>query len=1359
MSDSRRVLSSWFSAPAPAPSPSPSYHDSSPSPSRDVVVEGNERKQRKYRERPRKSKAAENSTTPHQLDRKKKAFALNKKSQSDDDEEVEEGFTTVVQKKRDVFLRRNETAFAVKAEHFAKSPLRGGLRDGAGRSPKRYRRPRFMEHLSPAAVKKGLEDGTLLQGLLRVNHKRPSLAYVSVEGFDKDILIDGMVDRNRAFDGDTVIIKIHDKSKWEVVKEAKEELEETAEVDEAEALQAEWKPEAGNKEAVDGEESEGDVDDEEEDVLVTEKNASVDEESSEEEEIEIEVNGNELASSVNSRDNATAELPKPHERGWWKPNTEFVNQASTNCSIPGSPLPSPPAVTIPVAEKKPLNNEEEKEEGQVKLRRTAQIVAIQASNHIEEMVGYLKPCGLAEEELGRGNFMAFFVPLEKRVPRLLVPVKRLPASFLGNSGELTSNLFVARITEWPISSIFPKGDLIQNLGPAGDMEVEMQALLADNGIDWEDSFSQDCISCLPVIPPEPQKWEIPQEEVTRRRDLRQERIFTIDPLTAKDMDDAVSCKKLDDGTFLVGVHIADVTYFVQAGNALDQEARKRATTVYLVHRSIPMLPRLLSDNMCSLVPGEDRLAFSVMWKMDKEGKILEEPWFGRTIIRSCIKLAYEHAQQMLDGLVSSETEKREGSTEQTEVVLTVDPSSLHKLEEVVEDVTILNEMAKSMKQRRLENGSLTLDDSKMYFKLDENAMPISVGNYVRTESHFLIEEFMLQANQSVAIKIYSSFPNGSLLRRHPPPNDNKLTEFKLACTEYNIEFDSSSSGAFQASLKKLCSMYDEDTVTAVLRLAMKPMSLAKYTCTNEEDGETAYRHYALAFDFYTHFTSPIRRYSDVIVHRLLQASLEGKPCPVETEELMTICENCNNRKTKADKAQDKCDLVFLCTLLKNHPPMELDAIVLSIYGKSFDIYIPLYGVEKMIRVEDMPLTKFEYDKKQKMMQLVWPAVTSDQSSDSSQQEANSADGSVLPKEVVQNIKIFTRVKVRLYPDLQRKPIDVRAILVPPPSALIKDDYYPTVAPDSTSATTSKGDNKGFTPRRERGEHTNWRASGQARPEDQQIREGIDKQVRDFLNDSTKNELRFSADLSSFERLVIHQTAERYGLVSRTTNFTCQETNKRKKRIAVLKTVREPIALPAHMSPHQFPVQPHGSRRPRSRSYPFGSTVEQEKQQLQRPIPVTSKTPKPIKPKTFRNKYADAKDKSASPHRPAAAASPVGAGPSPSAASRDPNKKKSFMRRSKDGKARRKAAREPRDELFPNEAEEDTEDAEEEDQDEELPTKFHRNKRFQSRAKPPTNNNNNNNSNKAPSSSSSKKSYGSSSSNKFFLQKFVPASEN
>lgn len=312
--------------------------------------------------------------------------------------------------------------------------------------------------------------------------------------------------------------------------------------------------------------------------------------------------------------------------------------------------------------------------------------------------------------------IVWFKPTDKRVPLIAIPTEQAPPDFVQNSEAYTNKLFVACIKRHPISSLHPFGTLVEELGPIGDIEVETSALLKDCNFPTED-FSDNVVKCLPPVP-----WLIPERELEIRKDLRQERIFTIDPDTAKDLDDALSVKVNEDGTYDIGVHIADVAYFVKPNTALDRDARKRATSVYLIQRAVPMLPPALCEQLCSLVPGQDRLAFSVIFTVTKDAKIVNK-WFGKTLVRSAAKLTYSNAQDVIDGKT-----------------LGAPVSPEHNAGDVAHDVKILEDIAKQLRQRRFQNGLLSLKNIELSFKLDDNGLPTDCAPCERYDSHHLVEE-------------------------------------------------------------------------------------------------------------------------------------------------------------------------------------------------------------------------------------------------------------------------------------------------------------------------------------------------------------------------------------------------------------------------------------------------------------------------------------------------------------------------------------------------------------------------------------------------------------------------------------------
>ena len=395
-------------------------------------------------------------------------------------------------------------------------------------------------------------------------------------------------------------------------------------------------------------------------------------------------------------------------------------------------------------------------------------------------------------------------------------------------------------------------------------------ILLENEIKTDD-FTQSVNDCLPTVP-----FFISPHEIASRKDFRNKCIFTIDPLTARDLDDAVSIEKLDDSRYKVGVHIADVSYFVQELTALDKEAQERATSVYLVQQVVPMLPRPLCENLCSLNPGTDRLAFSVEWILTQNGDILEE-WFGKSVINSAVKLAYEHAQDML------ESPHRTWKAEELPEIRPPWTSNI-----ISDKVNMLQSIAVHLRQKREASGALRLDQPKLCFRLDrESGLPQGFKMYEHRHSNRLIEEFMLLANTSVAKKLHQHFPKLAVLRNHLPPKKNMMEQLVKMLEKYNIRVDPSSSKMLQQSLshykphttvrndKSEASRREHSRYQVLMNLCSKPMQNAKYFCSGwykrkgEDDDELFdyHHHYALNVPLYTHFTSPIRRYPDILVHR------------------------------------------------------------------------------------------------------------------------------------------------------------------------------------------------------------------------------------------------------------------------------------------------------------------------------------------------------------------------------------------------------------------------------------------------------------------------------------------------------------
>ncbi|XP_070278500.1 DIS3-like exonuclease 2 isoform X3 [Myotis yumanensis] len=593
------------------------------------------------------------------------------------------------------------------------------------------------------------------------------------------------------------------------------------------------------------------------------------------------------------------------------------------------------------------------------LQRSAKVVYIVEKKHSRAATGFLKLLADKNSELFRKY--ALFSPSDHRVPRIYVPLKDCPQDFVTRPKDYANTLFICRIVDWKEDSNFALGQLAKSLGQAGEIEPETEGILTEYGVDFSD-FSSEVLECLPQDLP----WTIPPEEFSKRRDLRKDCIFTIDPSTARDLDDALSCKLLADGnTYEVGVHIADVSYFVPEGSELDQVAAQRATSVYLVQKVIPMLPRALCEELCSLNPMTDKLTFSVIWTLTSEGKILSE-WFGRTIICSCTKLSYEHAQSMIESPTKTIPEQE---------LPPISPE--HTSEEVHQAVLNLHRIAKELRKQRFLDGALRLDQLKLAFTLDhETGLPQGCHIYEYRDSNKLVEEFMLLANMAVAHKIYRAFPERALLRRHPPPQTKMLNDLVEFCDQMGLPMDFTSSGALNKSLTEIFGddKYSLARKEVLTSMCSRPMQMALYFCSGMLRDQEQFRHYALNVPLYTHFTSPIRRFADVMVHRLLAATLGYRELPdVEPSVLQKQADHCNDRRMASKRVHELSTSLFFAILVKESGPLESEAMVLGVLNQAFDVLVLRYGVHKRIYCNALPLRSHHFRRvgKKPVLTLVW----------------------------------------------------------------------------------------------------------------------------------------------------------------------------------------------------------------------------------------------------------------------------------------------------------------------------------------------------------------------------------------------------
>ncbi|CAH1129026.1 unnamed protein product [Ceutorhynchus assimilis] len=563
---------------------------------------------------------------------------------------------------------------------------------------------------------------------------------------------------------------------------------------------------------------------------------------------------------------------------------------------------------------------------------TAYVVYIVNKIHPRIAVGHLKNAGGSVK----------FLPRDKRMPVMDVPLLTCPKNYKKNPKVFENVLFAAQLLEWS-SPHECSGIITETLGIAGDLRVETTAILKEFCLDIT-PFTPEMVQYLPKTK------AIPDKELEYREDLRKSCIFTIDPLTARDLDDAVSVKELPNGHYEVGVHISDASYYLPEGTNLDKMVSKKATTIYLVDSVYHMLPVELCLH-CSLLPGEDKLAFSVFWEMDEQGQIFSTR-FSRTIVNSCSQLAYEHAQQMI-----------ENPTKEFDLPPIFNGFSAKDLSKTV---NVLQKIAVNLREARIKNGSLRIDQTKLLFSLNPGTgEPDDFIVYENKESHRLIEEFMLLANISVAEQIRSKFPDIAFLRCHDPPKQTMLVVAQKNLETCGINIDVTSSGSIHDSLRK----YITDDYKGYCRgivlnqIFAKAMTRARYFCSGTMADELGYSHYALSVPIYTHFTSPIRRYADIMVHRLLAASLDYSDEPNwSKEDVISIAANCNAQKYQAKRAGEASSDLYLAHYIDKRQPFIQDCVVVDVKDRSFDAIVLKTG--SMIRVyqntcQDNPSWKVE----------------------------------------------------------------------------------------------------------------------------------------------------------------------------------------------------------------------------------------------------------------------------------------------------------------------------------------------------------------------------------------------------------------
>ncbi|XP_076159782.1 exosome complex exonuclease RRP44 [Alosa pseudoharengus] len=570
------------------------------------------------------------------------------------------------------------------------------------------------------------------------------------------------------------------------------------------------------------------------------------------------------------------------------------------------------------------DEEEEEEEKKLQTKR----VHRDAMKPTGRVVGIIKRnwrpyCGMLNVSQIKESTRHLFTPADRRIPRIRIETRQ--------AATLAGQRIMVAIDGWPKNSRYPKGHFMKSLGNAGDKETETEVLLLEHDVPHL-PFSQKVLSFLPKMP-----WAITEDDMKNRVDLRHLCVCSVDPPGCTDIDDALHCRDLENGNLEVGVHIADVSNFIRPGNALDEEAASRGTTVYLCGKRIDMVPELLSSNLCSLRSNVERLAFSCIWEMNHNAEILNTR-FTKSVINSKASLTYAEAQMKID--------------------------DANMNDDITQSLRGLNKLAKILKAKRIEKGALTLSSPEVRFHIDsETHDPIDLQTKELKETNSMVEEFMLLANISVAQKIYDEFSECALLRKHPcPPHSNYDILHKATKTK-NLVIHTDSAKELADSLNE-AEIDGFPYFNTLLRiLATRCMMQAVYFCSGLDSD---FRHYGLAMPIYTHFTSPIRRYSDIIVHRLLAVAIGADstyPALMDKHKQAALCNNLNYRHKMAQYAQRASVAFHTQLFFKNRGILNEEGFILFVRKNAIIILIPKFGLEGTVFFEnrDKPSPKMLFN--------------------------------------------------------------------------------------------------------------------------------------------------------------------------------------------------------------------------------------------------------------------------------------------------------------------------------------------------------------------------------------------------------------
>lgn len=545
--------------------------------------------------------------------------------------------------------------------------------------------------------------------------------------------------------------------------------------------------------------------------------------------------------------------------------------------------------------------------------------------------------------------IVWFKPTDKRVPLIAIPTEQAPKDFVEKHQAYADRIFVACIKRWPITSLHPFGTLVECLGRMGDMNVETNALLRDNNF-GNDDFSDAVLRSIGH-----KDWSLDKEDTDKlkaRRDFREEVIFTIDVDGSEELGHAIHMKKLDE-KFEIAIHIPDVAHFVKANTLVDREAKKRGTAVHLVNRTCRLFPPSISEEVCAFVPNQERLSVSVVFKVNPEnGYVAEEDvWIGKGIVKSTTKISLADIDKALEdgefgnNVVSSET--------------------LVSLERITEQFRVA----------RL-GATEAVAPLRLFQQLDDENIPVQHNVFDVSRATQMLEELVIKTNQYVAQRLVQGLPEKALLRRQASPNDRRMRTISDRMRRLGYEIEDQTSGKIQDSLFRVS---DPDMRKGMETLYLKTMQRAKYGIAHKLAPHHK-PHFIFNVPFYTHFTSPTRRYADVVVHRQMDAILSAVDDNVvydeDSEALVKLAEACNNKKDSAQNAQEQSIHIEACrTMDKKRQELNSDliaeGIVICVYESAFDVLIPEWGFEKRVHCDQLPLKKAEFRSDKRILELYW----------------------------------------------------------------------------------------------------------------------------------------------------------------------------------------------------------------------------------------------------------------------------------------------------------------------------------------------------------------------------------------------------